>query len=139
MLAEKSPHRRSTSFIADGDRQGMGNGEPDMEFEAALEQLEQIVDELEQGEGDLTKALARYEQGVRLLTHCHGVLDGAERSVALLMEVDASGRPVTAPFDATATVGREAPAQGSAGKVQVPEVGAIADVPVDSGSDDIHA
>ena len=119
----------------DGDRQEMGNGEPDkeMEFEAALEQLEQIVDELEQGEGDLTTALARYEQGVRLLTHCHGVLDGAERSVALLMEVDASGRPVTAPFDATATAGREATAQGTTGTGQPPEVGTIADEPVDDG------
>ena len=136
MLAGKSPHRRSTSLTVDGDRQGMENREPDMEmeFEAALEQLEQIVDELEQGEGDLTKALARYEQGVRLLTHCHGVLDGAERSVALLMEVDASGRPVTAPFDATATVGRESPAQGITGKGQAPEVDTIADEPVDDGS-----
>jgi len=108
-----------------------------MEFEAALEQLEQIVDDLEHGEGDLTKALARYEQGVRLLAHCHGVLDGAERSVALLMEVEASGRPVTAPFDATATVGRESPAQGSAGKGLAPEVGAIADEPVDGRGEEL--
>jgi exodeoxyribonuclease VII small subunit len=134
MLAGKSTHRRSMSLTVYGDRQGMENREHDMEFEAALEQLEQIVDELEQGEGDLTKALARYEQGVRLLTHCHGVLDGAERSVALLMEVDASGRPVTAPFDATATAGREAPAQGTTGTGQTPEVGTIADEPVDDGS-----
>ena len=133
MLAGKSPYRRSMSLTVDGDRQGMENREHDMEFEAALEQLEQIVDELEQGEGDLTKALARYEQGVRLLTHCHGVLDGAERSVALLMEVDASGRPVTAPFDATATAGREPTAQGTTGMGQPPEVGTIADEPVDDG------
>jgi exodeoxyribonuclease VII small subunit len=103
----------------------------EMEFEAALEQLEQIVDELEQGEGDLTKALARYEQGVRLLTHCHGVLDGAERSVALLMDVDAGGRPVTVPFDATATVGREAPAQGAVSTGQAREADAIDDDPGD--------
>ena len=108
-----------------------------MEFEAALEQLEQIVDDLEHGEGDLTKALARYEQGVRLLTHCHGVLDGAERSVALLMEVEASGRPVTAPFDATATAGRESPPLGSADKGQAPADGAIADEPVDGRSEEI--
>ncbi len=108
-----------------------------MEFEAALEQLEQIVDELEQGEGDLTKALAGYEQGVRLLTHCHGVLNGAERSVALLMEVDASGRPVTAPFDATATAGRESPAQGAAGKGSAPPVDAITDEPDDGRGDEL--
>ncbi len=136
MLAGNSPHRRSTSLTVDGDRQEMGNRESDMEFEAALEQLEQIVDELELGEGDLTKALARYEQGVRLLTHCHGVLDGAERSVALLMEVDAAGRPVTAPFDATATAGREPPAQGSAGMDQAPEVDADEDEPGNGRGED---
>jgi exodeoxyribonuclease VII small subunit len=73
--------------------------EPTEDFEAALRRLEQIVDDLERGEPDLSAALARYEQGVRLLARCHAVLDRAERSVALLTGVDAAGNPVTAPFD----------------------------------------
>ena len=72
-------------------------------FEGAVEELERIVEELERGRPDLGTALARYERGVKLLGHCQGLLDGAERSVALLTGVDEEGRPITAPFDASAT------------------------------------
>ncbi len=72
-------------------------------FEAAIEELERIVAELERGGPDLGSALARYERGARLLGRCQGLLDGAERSVALLTGVDESGRPITSPFDASAT------------------------------------
>jgi exodeoxyribonuclease VII small subunit len=79
--------------------------EPLLSFEDALNRLERVVDDLEQGDSGLTKALARYEEGVRLLVRCQAELDRAERSVALLTGVDADGRPLTAPFDATATAG----------------------------------
>ena len=49
-------------------------------------------------------ALAKYEKGVKLLTRCHSLLDQAEHSVALLTGVDNQGNPLTAPFDASATV-----------------------------------
>ncbi len=74
-------------------------------FEAAVDELERIVEELERGRPDLGTALARYERGVKLLGHCQGLLDSAERSVALLTGVDEDGRPITAPFDASATTG----------------------------------
>lgn len=80
---------------------------PDLPFEAALDQLGQIVSELEQGEPELANALAKYERAVRLLAHCHGLLDGAERTVALLTDVDDQGQPQTAPFDAASTAPRE--------------------------------
>ena len=41
---------------------------------------------------------------MRLLTLCYGLLERAERSVAVLTGLDAQGNPVTAPFDATATI-----------------------------------
>ena len=66
--------------------------EPEPDFEDALKQLEAIVDDLERGEPELSAALAKYEQGVRLLARCHGVLDRAEQSVALLTGVT---RPAT--------------------------------------------
>src|SRR3954451_13159494 len=78
-------------------------------FETALNELETIVAELEQGGPDLTAALGRYERGVRLLNRCQSLLDGAERSVALLTSVDDEGRPITAPFDASATIVAIAP------------------------------
>lgn len=74
-------------------------------FEAALAELEEIVEALERGGADLGGALAGYGRGVALLGHCQAILDGAERSVALLTGVDDAGRPVTAPFDAAATAG----------------------------------
>src|SRR4051795_12523201 len=80
---------------------------PDLAFEDALDQLERIVAALEQGTPELAAALASYEQAIRLLAHCHGLIDGAERTVALLTGVDDQGRPLTAPFDATATAERE--------------------------------
>ncbi|MGC8641659.1 MAG: exodeoxyribonuclease VII small subunit [Isosphaeraceae bacterium] len=81
--------------------------ETEVRFEVALSQLEQIVASLERGEPDLAAALAKYETGVKLLTRCYGLLERAERSVALLTGVDAQGNPVTAPFDATATIEME--------------------------------
>ena len=78
--------------------------EADLNFEQALGQLEQIVTSLERGEPELTSALAKYEIGTRLLRTCYGILEQAEQSVALLTGVDAAGRPLSTPFDATATV-----------------------------------
>ncbi len=72
-------------------------------FEAAVEELERIVGELERGQPDLTQALAHYARGVGLLNHCQGLLDGAERSVALLTGVDEAGAAIVAPFDASMT------------------------------------
>jgi exodeoxyribonuclease VII small subunit len=79
-------------------------------FESAVGQLEEIVEALERGEPELTTALAKYEVGVRLLNQCYGLLERAERSVALLTGVDEQGKPSTLPFDAsaTATLAREA-------------------------------
>ncbi len=72
--------------------------EPEPAFEVALKQLETIVDDLERGEPELSAALTKYEEGVRLLARCHVVLDRAEQSVALLTGVDGSGNPVVTPF-----------------------------------------
>jgi exodeoxyribonuclease VII small subunit len=82
--------------------------EEELSFEQALGQLERIVEILERGDSDLSSALSQYERSVRLLTHCQGLLDRAEQSVALLAGVDTQGNPITAPFDATATIAREA-------------------------------
>ncbi len=76
-------------------------------FEEALSQLDRIVESLERGEPDLTSALAKYEKGVKLLTQCYRLLDQAEHSVALLTGVDNQGNPLTAPFDASATLSKE--------------------------------
>jgi exodeoxyribonuclease VII small subunit len=68
-------------------------------FEDSLGELEAIVAELESGKLGLSDALARYEQGVRHLKSCHGLLERAERRIEILSGVDADGKPVTKPFD----------------------------------------
>ena len=72
-------------------------------FEAALVGLERIVDGLERGDLDLAAALADYQKGVALLARCQSLLDGVDRSVALLTGVEPDGTPITVAFDATAT------------------------------------
>jgi len=71
----------------------------DLSFEEALARLEAIVVDLEDGEIGLSESLARYEEGIKLLGQCHGLLEGAERRVALLSGFDSEGNPVTEPFD----------------------------------------
>jgi exodeoxyribonuclease VII small subunit len=73
-------------------------------FEDALRQLDRTVAQLEGGELDLDGALAQYERGVHLLTLCRSMLGAAERQVAILTGVDDDGQPLTAPFDASATI-----------------------------------
>ena len=82
--------------------------ETEIRFEAAVSEIEEIVESLERGEPALAEALAKYETGVRLLMQCYGLLERADRSVALLTGVDGQGNPKTAPFDATATIEHEA-------------------------------
>ena len=57
--------------------------ETEIRFEAAVSRLEEIVESLERGEPDLATALAKYETGVRLLTQCYGLLERADRAVAI--------------------------------------------------------
>ncbi len=76
---------------------------PEMGFETGLDRLDSVVTALESGHLGLDEALARYEEGVRLLARCHALLDDADRKVALLTGVTDDGSPLVEPFDASAT------------------------------------
>ena len=67
-------------------------------FESSLEELEQIVRELEQGELPLERSLELFEQGVKLSRECQDRLNQAERRIEILMR-DNQGRPAVRPFD----------------------------------------
>jgi len=82
----------------------MNANEQQITFEAAIDQLERIANELEAGDLDLSASLASYERGVALLARCQSLLDGVDRSVALLTGVEPDGTPITAAFDASATL-----------------------------------
>jgi exodeoxyribonuclease VII small subunit len=68
-------------------------------FEEAFARLEQIVQELEEGQLGLSESLARYEEGVTHLRRCHEALKRAERKIELLTGVNADGEAVTEPFE----------------------------------------
>jgi exodeoxyribonuclease VII small subunit len=69
-----------------------------LSFEQSLAALEKVVRDLEEGQLDLTDALARYEEGMRHLKHCYRILEQAEQRVELLTGVAADGTPVVEPF-----------------------------------------
>ena len=66
-------------------------------FEAALERLETIVDELEGGELSLEESLARYAEGIRLSRKLTQSLDAAEKRIERLVE-GGDGEPSTEPL-----------------------------------------
>lgn len=61
-------------------------------FEAALGELERIVDELERGQVPLEQSIAIYEKGQALRKHCEGLLRRAEMRVEKI-QLAADGTP----------------------------------------------
>jgi exodeoxyribonuclease VII small subunit len=60
-------------------------------FETALEDLEQVVEQLETGELPLEDSLSAFEKGVGLVKFCQQKLDEVEKKVELLLK-DKDGR-----------------------------------------------
>ncbi len=54
------------------------------DFESALTELEQLVQQLENGELTLEKSLELFERGVELSRYCHTQLEAAERRLEVL-------------------------------------------------------
>ncbi len=70
-----------------------------LSFEEALDQLEKIVAQLEQGRGKLDEAIQSYERGAQLKAHCETKLaEARERVEKILLRPD--GTVATQPFDA---------------------------------------
>ncbi|NVJ49705.1 MAG: exodeoxyribonuclease VII small subunit [Gammaproteobacteria bacterium] len=53
-------------------------------FESQLAELEQIVNQMEQGDLPLEEALKQFEQGVKLTTGCQALLDQAKQRIQVL-------------------------------------------------------
>lgn len=66
-------------------------------FEEALQKLEAIVAQMEEGDLPLEKTLKAFEEGVRLARFCASKLDEAERKVEKLMR-DQAGKLQTTSF-----------------------------------------
>lgn len=66
-------------------------------FESALDQLEKIVKELENGDLPLEKSLELFEKGMELSESCRQQLNAAETRVEILLKKQ--GKVEAAPFE----------------------------------------
>ena len=57
----------------------------DFNFEKALENLEEIVSSMENGELTLEDSLKAFEKGIKLTRECQGALRDAEQKVRVLL------------------------------------------------------
>ncbi|MBN8645612.1 MAG: exodeoxyribonuclease VII small subunit [Planctomycetes bacterium] len=55
-----------------------------MSYEAAIAELEAIIDRIESGEAGLEESVKAYERGVALQNHCKAILARAEQRVTEL-------------------------------------------------------
>jgi exodeoxyribonuclease VII small subunit len=68
-------------------------------YEAALEDIERIVEQLESGELSLEDSLAIFEKGVGLTKYCYQKLDEVEKKIEILTK-DREGKLQLKNFEA---------------------------------------
>lgn len=66
-------------------------------FEAALARLEQITEELENGDLTLENSLKKFDEGIHLASFCSEQLSEARAKVEMLLEKN--GKLQTVPFE----------------------------------------
>jgi exodeoxyribonuclease VII small subunit len=67
-------------------------------FEEAMQRLEEIVKQLEEGDLSLDASLKIFEEGMELIKFCTLKLEEAEKKVTMLLEQD-NGDTVQVPFN----------------------------------------
>ena len=89
-MAAKSTNKNKNAVPADIAK---------MSFEAAIAELEEIVQDMEEGTGDLDRAIKAYERGTLLKQHCEATLKEARMRVEkIVLGADGEARGV-APAD----------------------------------------
>ena len=66
-------------------------------FESAMARLEQITEELEDGDLSLEKSLKKFDEGIKLAEFCNAQLAEARAKVEMLLEKD--GHLQAVPFE----------------------------------------
>jgi exodeoxyribonuclease VII small subunit len=69
-----------------------------LDYEAAVAELESLVEQLERGDITLEESLKLYERGVLLTRDCQEALQAADQKVQML--VKQAGQPTLVDFDA---------------------------------------
>lgn len=68
-----------------------------LDFEAAMKELEGIVEGMEAGDLSLEESLQQFERGIELTRTCQQALAAAEQKVQILVE--RNGKTALAPFE----------------------------------------
>ncbi|HNW28402.1 MAG TPA: exodeoxyribonuclease VII small subunit [Spirochaetota bacterium] len=86
-----------------------------IDFEKALQQLEEIAMKLEEGDLGLDESISQFEKGMRLAKFCREKLDEAERKIEILQKgADGNVRKKEVDVDAaTGEIENEDDLQGS--------------------------
>ncbi len=58
---------------------------PAKKFEQHLQEVEQAVKSLEGGKLGLEESIDKYEQGIKALRECYGILERAEKKIQMLV------------------------------------------------------
>jgi exodeoxyribonuclease VII small subunit len=66
-------------------------------FEASMEELEKLVEQMEQGDISLEESLKAFERGIKLTRACQQSLQEAEQKVQILLEKN--GQQNLEPFE----------------------------------------
>ena len=73
---------------------GQGQEQEQVDFEAALAELETLVAKMESGSLSLEESLAAFERGVKLTRQCESALRSAELRVKALAEDGSEEQPI---------------------------------------------
>lgn len=88
---------RERGVAADGKTEQPSVQADELSFEASLDRLEGVVDQLERGELELEASLAAFEEGVQLSARCSSLLASAEQRIETLTQE--GGNWVSRPFE----------------------------------------
>jgi exodeoxyribonuclease VII small subunit len=75
--------------------------ETQLNFEGAMDRLEEIVEQMESGKMMLEELIVRYEEGMKLVKICQERLASAEQRIEIITRNNA-GKPVVKNFEPTA-------------------------------------
>ena len=81
----------------------------ELNFEKAMDRLEEIVDQMESGKMMLEELIVRDEEGMKLVKTCQERLASAEQRIEIITRNHA-GKPVVKEFEPAAEASRAMPA-----------------------------
>jgi len=64
----------------------MAKSKKSLNFEKSLDQLEQLIEQMENGDLSLEESLSAFESGIKLTRDCQTALNDAEQKVQMLLD-----------------------------------------------------